>query len=186
MGINMDINALIEFPGILITIGVCLILISVIIIIIAYKAETKVVDATKLSVQNNNFEMNKEENVINDEINDINNNIETIVQVPENNAGIDENINENVIINEEITNEVTEEKVDEENDKLEIPQVDAKILDIKGPEKEDITEILPTINAFDLEFNDNNKYEPILNKKQEKIEDKIKKEIEEEEDIELL
>ena len=45
----MELQMFLEFPGVLITIGVILLLISIIIIIIAYKSSTKEVDASMLS-----------------------------------------------------------------------------------------------------------------------------------------
>lgn len=45
----MKFQMFFEFPGILITIGVLLLIISIIIIIIAYKSDNKDVDASKLS-----------------------------------------------------------------------------------------------------------------------------------------
>lgn len=196
----MDINTLIEFPGILITIGVGLILISIIIIIIAYRSETKAVDATSLSIYNNenNIQQPNEEN----NIMPITNIEETPKEEPEpynvpTNMGINDvmNNNANATKNENITQ--TEEKEEpvntiENNEKIEIPLVDANIANIEEPEKEDITEVLPTINAFDLEFN-NTEYNKEI-KKEEIIKEPIKpkeepiekKEEQEEEDIELL
>lgn len=105
------------------------------------------------------------------------------------------NNNANATKNENITQ--TEEKEEpvntiENNEKIEIPLVDANIANIEEPEKEDITEVLPTINAFDLEFN-NTEYNKEI-KKEEIIKEPIKpkeepiekKEEPEEEDIELL
>ncbi len=195
----MDLNTLIEFPGILITIGVGLILISIIIIIIAYRSETKAVDATSLSIYNseNNMQPNEENNITPiTSVEDRPKEVPEPYNVPTN-MGINDvmNNNANTIENENITE--TKEKEEpvntiENNEKIEIPLVDANIANIDEPEKEDITEVLPTINAFDLEFN-NTEYNKEI-KKEEIIKEPIKpkeepiekKEEQEEEDIELL
>lgn len=195
----MDLNTLIEFPGILITIGVGLILFSIIIIIIAYRSETKAVDATSLSIYNseNNMQPNEENNITPiTSVEDHPKEVPEPYNVPTN-MGINDvmNNNTNTIENENITE--TKEKEEpvntiENNEKIEIPLVDENIANIDEPEKEDITEVLPTINAFDLEFN-NTEYNKEI-KKEEIIKEPIKpkeepiekKEEQEEEDIELL
>ena len=194
----MDLNTLIEFPGILITIGVGLILISIIIILVAYRSEAKVVDVTKLSSHTrseDNFQNNVPVMPLEEPVN------QNIVVEPqlEENLSINTNESENENLNEKTINEVLnanmenldnkkEEVLDnpEENMNFEIPLVDEKIADISVPEKEDVTEILPTINAFDLEFN-NNEYSTITNKEKDiKKEVPPEKEEPNEEDIEQL
>ena len=54
----MELQMFLEFPGVLITVGVALLLISIIIIIIAYKSNSKEVDASKLSVNQVHYDSN--------------------------------------------------------------------------------------------------------------------------------
>ena len=58
---NIDLKMFIEFPGILITIGIVLLIISIITIIIIYKSESKVIDASVLNE-------NSYQNYLNNEI----------------------------------------------------------------------------------------------------------------------
>ena len=51
----MELQMFLEFPGVLITIGVVLLLISIIIIIIAYRSSNKDVDASKLSTNQTSY-----------------------------------------------------------------------------------------------------------------------------------
>lgn len=51
----MELQMFLEFPGVLITIGVVLLLISIIIIIIAYRSNNKDVDASRLSTNQTSY-----------------------------------------------------------------------------------------------------------------------------------
>ena len=69
---GIDINTFFEFPGILITIGAVLLLISIILIIIAYKS----LDKPVVEIENNNIEepnvKNQKENIVTEDKEEIN------------------------------------------------------------------------------------------------------------------
>lgn len=178
---NIDITMFLEFPGILITIGVILLLISIIIIIFAYKVETKVVDASKLSTnlpkENHfKFEEPKEENKELD--NDDNDAQQTKVfkpselsLKPEENVGITDKIVGAEHAEEKPKDDINKlieeiEKPKQVEEKPEIKEEIPKIAEIEPIKVDDIKEEIPkiteiepikddeikTIDAFETEF----------------------------------
>lgn len=182
----MDIAMFFQFPGILITIGVALLLISIIIIVVAYKSEEKDVDASKLSTNINAA------NVIHDGYYDNGKPKITIeaTSVVENNQvqteevkqqePVMENVNVQIGIKDQIENihdkeekkEITEPKEEQKEIVIE-PQPE------KEPElKEEIKPEEPkTIDVFEEEFSEPS---PAKKYRLPELDDEIKKELEKE------
>ena len=167
-----------EFPGILITIGVILLLISIIIIIVAYRSDIKDVDASKLSTNNNNQENEDKTEQVEAKPEDK----EIKIEEKEDKKELEKT---KIFKPAEI---MLEEKAISEDNKEERPMGLKDLLeDInKVDEKKDnIKEKEDTIDIFNEEFNETIKTEE--SKKDEKVEpEKTKPVIEEDEDIELL
>ena len=165
---NLDLRMFIEFPGILITIGMILLIISIVIIIIIYKSESKVIDASLLKESENDYQ-----NQINNEIynNDV---VPTEPQIEEAPKEEPQEVAVTQTLQNELNNLVNEAMVTNFNVPKESLQENQKeeVQEVKQVEEE------PVINAFDEEFKDE------TNKQEEKTQET--KQEHEEEEIELL
>lgn len=167
-----------EFPGILITIGVALLLISIIIIIVAYRSDVKDVDASKLSTNNKN---QKDDDINQPEVKTEEKEIK--IEEPKK----DEKDLEKTKIFKPAEIMLEEKDISKDN-KEERPRGLKDLLeDINKVDEKKSNEKIETIDIFNEEFDKEIKIEDL--KKEEKEETKqpeIKSETEDNEDIELL
>ena len=185
-----------EFPGILITIGVILLLISIIIIIVAYKSDAKDVDASKLSTNYVHYDSEVRQEGYYD-------NGKPKIIIEDNSTTNKDQIEElgKTKIFKPAEIKLEEQKASEENNKeprqmgiKDMLEDINKVDDKKENEKEEIMDIFnEEFEAINKEENKEDKVEKTLKEeKQETKETKndtkeeTKPTIEEDEDIELL
>lgn len=175
-----------EFPGILITIGVFLLLISIIIIIVAYRSDVKDVDASKLSTNNHRRE---------DDIIPKDDNIEEKQILENKEEKEDKKDLEKTKIFKPAEIKLEEQTISEENNEQSRPMgIKDMLEDINKVDDKKENEKDETIDIFDEEFEavdkEENKEdkidETLKQEKQEEKEPETKSAIEEDEDIELL
>lgn len=175
-----------EFPGILITIGVFLLLISIIIIIVAYRSDVKDVDASKLSAtyQHSDSDVIHKENEKTEQV------IENKTEEVEN--GTKDLEKTKIFMPKEI--KLDEELIASKDEEIRLMGIKDMLEDINKVDNKKELDKEESIDIFNEEFDAENKEEKEVKVEEPSIEEKpevkeqkeTKIDLEEDEEIELL